>query len=44
MKPAEPFTFGIALVSRRSAGDRDRVRNGPQTHKGHEAGPQGVVV
>jgi hypothetical protein len=25
MNPAEPFTFGIALVSRRSAGDRVRA-------------------
>lgn len=27
MEPAEPFTFGIALVSRRSAGDWDRVQD-----------------
>jgi hypothetical protein len=43
MELAEPFTFAIALV-RRSAGEWDGVQNGPRTHKGHEAGPQGVVV
>jgi hypothetical protein len=44
MEPAEPLTFKMAFLSRRSAGEWDRVRAGPPTHKRHETGLQGVVV